>query len=788
MSYAILRAHINEKRKSLDSKTERGNYSHHHTTLNNIVKLGLSSEDNIQHSLTADLDDLINQYREFLKAKNRSDTKSPLTRVRRLSDLYRELISVETDGLTFTDIIQHALKNLYGDKIFIGEITPNTQKVIKKNSLTYREIATNMILKSKEVDENLWPQVKLDETDKYNKVKGLSSASKVLRDYFDGEAVPTERISNERINFIEEQLGLPKNTLINKIVRKTKSYYKREKKRTNPKSTKSKRYEVISNSLSKGLQLCFDEYSNFKIRGHEPEIRNITESTKKCSKTLKRLRVKEITKRHNKSWTNDGKGANGSAICFYNHLIFFQDYCVRHEKIKLEDVSTKHLTDPKLLNRMVKYIKLKGHGGTSPARLINFVNIGAQNKGYLRLCGERGERTIEDYYDDLDFILEDYHELKSSCMFAVSSRGEGSQKGKKNIKFILDEPADNRQILVHQSCTYLITQAISFQAESKRNEKLAINAKTQLIREKRSASAASYIRKAYKRIITALISEVSWIVVPRASTWGIFKYYPSISQRDDEYSSITYLKKENRYEMKAPLYGPSLLDPNVKVRYLKNSDAINATEISLKLPEYLSPLFSKFLSIRNDYIKLDLGYHIKELVENCNLDIQKIETELKSITNEDSRLIKEIEVNELKLDLSAFRNFDINEVETLLPYRSIRNGETKTKNLVRNPRWRNNRAMHRNMLFPPKNIGEIFRGTTEKAFIEVHPDLIQEGINIHAMRHLIAETHLELNPGDFIGAAAKLNDEIEQIIKTYGNRDRSKVMRELGNIQADFKY
>ena len=341
---------------------------------------------------------------------------------------------------------------------------------------------------------------------------------------------------------------------------------------------------------------------------------------------------------------------------------------------------------------------------------------------------------------------------------------------------------------MHQSSSYLIKQALSFQAESRRNEKLAMNAKTQLIREKRSASAASYITKAYKRIITALISEVSWIVVPRASTWGILKYYPSISQRDDDYPSITYLKKENRYEMKAPLYGPSLLDPNVKVRYLKNSDAINATEISLKLPEYLSPLFSKFLSIRNDYIKLDLGYHIKELVENCYLDIQKIETELKSITNEEIRLVKEIKINELKLDLSIFKSFDVNEVETFLPYRSLRNGETKTEDLVGNPRWRNSRAMHRHMLYPPKHLGEMFKGVTEKAFLEVHPDLIQEGINIHAMRHLIAETHLELKPGDFIGAAAKLNDEVEQIIKTYGNRDRSKVMRELGNIQGNFKY
>ncbi|MFS1877506.1 hypothetical protein [Enterovibrio norvegicus] len=68
---------------------------------------------------------------------------------------------------------------------------------------------------------------------------------------------------------------------------------------------------------------------------------------------------------------------------------------------------------------------------------------------------------------------------------------------------------------------------------------------------------------------------------------------------------------------------------------------------------------------------------------------------------------------------------------------------------------------------------------TYTAFMHVMPEEKQHGINMHAMRHLIAETHLDDHPGDYIGAAAKLNDEVEQIIKTYGDKDRTKAMRRI---------
>jgi len=122
----------------------------------------------------------------------------------------------------------------------------------------------------------------------------------------------------------------------------------------------------------------------------------------------------------------------------------------------------------------------------------------------------------------------------------------------------------------------------------------------------------------------------------------------------------------------------------------------------------------------------------------------------------------------IKMDLVRFASVEGEEFEMLIPWRSLRMGG------VVNPV---KKELRRLFIYDAAKFSENFTTLYYTAFLNIMGQEKQHGINLHGMRHIVAVTHLEENPGDYVGAAAKLNDDIEQIIKTYGDRDRSKAMR-----------
>lgn len=773
-----------EKAAAENDKKRLDMFRHHKTALNNVVSnFKLVEPENFAITFFERFDDLLEKYKSELKYRGRSDTRGPLTKLRRVREMYVEMNNIDFKQSTFSEILLEAAKRKFGEKLYLDSINPKNQKEVKDKHITLREIATDIVIKAVKANPKLFESVKTP-ISSFKATEGLSSASKLIRDYLTGEVVPSERVPDERLEFIEDYFLLPRGILLDKVLRKRRSAVKKQ-------SRKSKQKKVPGNPVRKkrltelcpGLLRVYNEYTDFKLHGTHPPIVNIPKESTHDRRWTLRNSLNEESQRKNRNWSIDATDSCGSAKSFYSQLLGFQEFCLEDAKLPIDQISSAHLTDPELLYDFASWSKVKGNGGSSTMRLLNFVFRASQKRGYLRLCGERGDRDVEEYFDDLDFIQEQYYELISKLEGTVRERGKAADKGKENIKFLQNYKATNRRHLVHRASVHLVSESSNFLREAKRQLRKAAKAETEILRFKAKKSASHFAQKAFDRILTAVILETSFVVAPRASTWCDFKYYESVHARDERYCSITYLRQKNRFEMMAPLYGPSLVNDQEWVRYLKNSDAKNATPIHIILPEYLTPLFKKYIDIRSFYIEHNMTFNVKEDIADVEAEISKLSSTETSMPS--SKVLALIE--EYEKDLVSFKAFNPKDIELFIPWRSVRTSETRESNSLTNPIWKLRRLLRRNFIQDPSKLGMKFKDQTCDAFYNISPEDDQNGINIHAMRHLAAETYLENNPGDYLGAAALLNDEVETVIKVYGNRDRAKAMRELAEQKPGFE-
>jgi len=724
MSVDLLRIRINEGIGS-ENKTESARFRHLNTALNNLIKLEVIRPDLIQLALGDDLKNTLSKYKVILGQQGKSDLKSPLTRVRRLAEFYAQIYGIDEGGLAFHELLQVAVKRKYGDDLYVGEITPKNQNLILKDKITYRHVAKQIIIAACNSDPKLWVSVDL------SKPATLGSASKVVRDYITGESIPGERVEDDRIFFIERFLHLSKNSLLSKIKRRVD--HKCLGKKVSEKSISHTNKRVyVHKQLNIKLLRIYEEYSAFKISNTQPEIKNISDEMRQSKYFEMRNKVKENNKRASR-WTMNAKGKCGSKEGFRSQLLFFQDYCINYLNIDFEEVGSEHLTNPEFLYDMVMKMSQDNSGGTSAARLLNWVYRGCQKQGYLRMCGDLGGRDLSEFFDDLEYIYEEYSEWHDLILRGVSENGKGSQKGKKNIAFLLKLPSGQRRQEFHKASKFLMTRAEKFQLEAESKIEFAKKSSAPVKADKYYRSAASYIKRALNYSAAALVGEISFSNCPRAANWTMLKYYASSSAKDGSFASITYLRQKNRFNLYIPLYGSSLIESGLNSRYIKNADAENAVDIDLDLPEGLTPLIKKYLSIRADFIKMELV---------------------------------------------RFSGVEKEDVEMFFPWRFVRaSAESNSTEQLLNSMF----------IYDASKFSDNFKHLYYLAFLNVMPSEKQHGINLHAMRHLVASTHVDDCPGDYLGAAAKLNDDVEQIIKTYGDKDRSKAMRGASNAPYIFE-
>jgi len=828
MSYEILKAHIETQKGILTVPAQIRQNSHYQSSLNLLFKLDLCTESNLVNVLTEDLDETIEKCRSKLKENGNADVRGPLSKIRRLSELYTQLIGSHLVHLTFSEILQEAINKKFGAKnVSNVDITPLTQHEIKSKKMTFREIATMLIIDSKEYNPDLWPRVNIKPRGSV-KTLGLSSASQTLKNYITGDELPSERVSEERILYIERWFAIPKYTLVKKVVRKsieTKreiNNKKRNAKKLGDVVDKKKEVDLV---LSPDLKRFYDEYSAFKISGIQPILLNVTDEMLNDEYADIDLVVTETSKRSNKKWTKNARGVCGSQLGFFGHLLSFQVFCLYMSKNgdnngdiaevykninTYKDVTTEHLTQPKAIldyaNACLEEQKRKDFppiSGSASSRLLNLISRTTKDSCYLYFCALKGDRDINKFFRDLSFICKRAPNLIEKCKKEIKERGKGHEKGKKDIKFLLNiEDPDQRRKTVFNSNKFLIESGEVFLRDSERLYGKAKTEKSVMKRNKFKNSSAASARDAYSRIKVALISEVSFISALRSESWGILHYYNSVEEQELEYPSLTFHRKKNQYQLFFPTFGPEYFSQKDSTRFMKNSDAKNAQNIDFMLPETFTPLIKKFLYAREIYLRNNVIALLPEVLRDAQEDITKFEN---ALLNPDDKIFSDkkyqgyphellkssfsIYIEELNKDIEKLSNFNEKKCKLLLPHLSLRLTETRVVDLVNIPSWKEKRLCKRSMIINAKTLSTQHKDMTRKAYEYVLPDTVQEGLFMHSNRHLSVCTYLDKNPGEFLQAASILNDEVEQVILKYGDRDKARAQNAVVRKNSDnFKY
>jgi len=763
-------------RKDIDSteKAISNNARQLLTALNNLLKSEATNKNRLAKDLTERLSELLTDYKKYLKDSNKADVNGYLTRVRNLSKYYIELTTLNTEKMSFSDVLKEGLKRKYGslDKFYDGDIDPKKQVEIKNKFITYPQVCNEIVEAGIKEEPEIWVAFDINdpEIEAKKRKSAIGAAGRNIRYWITGETVPSSRVPVERVIFIEKYLGLPKNSLVNKfnLLHKKHSIEKIEKKKV------TKRETFVARTLNKNFQDYYLEYSNYKIHGTQPTIRNISEQMRLDKYASRRLKVRELQNSKERRWSKGANGVIGAADKFYNTMRGFIHFCVTQRGMALEEVDVHHLTDPSILDELIVAANKGVLSGSMVSYIFTIVKSGSEKKGYLRLCASPGDRTLDEYFDDLDFIIEEFPIWKDQANRTVKEKGIGADKGKENILFLLEKDTEQRTDICNKACGFLVQKSQSNLIEAQRLLKLSENKnRNQKSRDRLEKEVGSPLKRAYHDAMSAMILGVSFENCPRVLNWSMLKYYDSVSAQDLLYSSLTYHRQKNRFKLYIPLYGPCSISGE-NIRYLKNAEAKNAEKIDIFLSEDLTPIIKNFLNIREYYIKHFLTYKIPKVIEKNNETIEYLKNN--SLNMSLDKIEKLIEI--LSLDNRSYNMFNLDETMPLIVWLTVPKDFSHLKSdylegILSNDAWLAERQISRKLHILKRTLSNQFKSETKEAFYALDPNLKQVGVNIHALRHLAAITHLENHPGDYKGAAKIINDDVEQIFKTYGDKSKS---------------
>lgn len=751
-------------------KKNTGDFRHHKTSLNNITKkYALVSDSTFQSMMFDQFDTLLENYENAIVAANKASTSSPLTRLKNLQELYAGLVQpIHQDETTLSKLLLDAAKKLYGDKFYTGPVD-NYHK-IQAQYLTIASLCRNIVSDAIKKQPHLFANA-------HKNQNSFNSAAKKIKEYFTGESLPSTRVPKERLHFIEDYLGIKRDSISERafgrysVKKKSDLNVERRNKAKSPKRVTRKKFSC--KELNSHLQAYFDEYKAFKIDGIEPVLRNVTQEMRDDEYAEYMLNVEERTSKHIKNWTKNGKGEYPSASGFYSVLKAFLNYCVEEKNIDFEDVTTSHLTSPRILIDFANWSS-KGNAPHSAQKLLNAIYISCQQTGYLRLCGDTGERSLEKFNKDLDFIQLRYPKLMELAEKGkVLSKNRTNPTGQENIRFLLEMHWRDRRNVVYQASFNMLKQANYFINEAKKGLSRAARTTRDEAKHKKEVYAATCADKAMSLATTALITETCFLSAPRATTLAQLRYFPSEAAKEPNTPCIVYHSHKGCFEIDVPVYGYDIGNNYEVVRLLKNSESKDIRSIHATFPADMTPLFKTFLQARKLYIDTHMTTYIKVWLTKYDAHIELIN---KADISEESRAKY---LQSMIDNKKVFEEFDPENVNMLFPYFAYRTKPDIKDDLPRKPDWEAKLMVKRAYARPSTKLGEDFAKATCDAFADLLPSESNPAVNIHATRHLSAITYLDEHKGAYRDVAAIINDNEEQVVKTYGNKDRAIVMREL---------
>lgn len=760
-----------QKYKLDENKTAYSNFGHYRTILKSLVEIyKLVDPEKLRQHFTFDFEDLMSNFKTTLVERGKSE-RSPLSRLRAMQKIYLEITNIDYTNKTISEVLIDAAKRKYGDMLYTDHVSIGEfNKVLRhQNSMSIKQLCNKMVEEGIKKDPSLWPK-----TDPDN-IEEIKDAARSVRDYFVGKSVPSLRVPLERIYFIEEYLMIDKGVIVNKTVRGNKKVTTpptKTKKRTESEKKAYLDKQMSVKVLNTHLTNYFNEYRSYKIGHSEPTVRNISKEMKSMPFAELRTTVKEKNKSRDGKWTIRADGEYSSAESFKLLLLFFMNYCIEQENIAFDDVSTDHLTQYALIKRLC----YAGKNGRSPSyvtTLLSYIGLGCQRRGYLRLCGDRGNRDINDYFSELDFIGEEIDSLYD--IVKGGTKKINTNSGKQNIMFLMNIEKNKRVQLCFDASNKMLDESDYLISESKKKTKPAWDKveKSTTHKIKELKSTAHYIEDAFSRVISAFLLKYCFTLCPRSNTWSYLRYCPTIAESSPDVPSIVFHSHKDTYEINIPRYTRSLDNPENIARVFKNSNSISTKNINMFLKTEVVPIMHKLIKIRSLYIENHISFYVKKCLDEAD-DVTRTIKEMK-IDDE----AKSIFLREHNLDIEAFENYSPEKIDMLFPYFSRVTRLKLLPHLATRESYITSRRRRRFFIRHSTKLGEDFEKITHGVFSYLMPNEKQRGINIHALRHLSAMTFLQYYPGQDAGAAAILNDSIEMIRRTYGTTDNEEEMKTL---------
>ena len=700
MSVVKFLENIKNKIKNSVEARDKSHYTHLRTALNNLMKYEIISDYTLKEDLTVNLENTLKKYKDTITKEGKADTRGPLSKVRRLSEYYIEITDINYDKLSVSELLLKAAKLKFECDIYLGTIPKTNRTNIKEGIITITDICSLIVREAYQLDSNSW---NIDNID--NRIQRNNSVS-VIKKWFTGERNPTTKVPSARLRSIEKVLNLP----IDILIEKSQSLTNKEGANSSNKKTKNKKNSYVVKNLNPEFYQFYQQYSSYKIHGEKPEIKYPLETGNKYTfgdSTIRELNSKGKEGR----WTPGNNGRNTSLQRLNSQLKAFCHYCVSEEKIAQKDVSLSHLTDSKLLERMKLWvIRTAGIGYVVFDSLLLLIKATTSSRGFLRLAGNKGDRCIEEYFAELDYLQIEIPVWSSEIRELKANVAKETVGRKLNIKKILRMELGERRQLFADMNKNLIERSESNYLEGlfflKKSKSKSVQ---DSYRERLLMKSSTFITNAYEQAMTAMILETSFLVCPRVSNWATLNFFES--KEDNIYSLPSFSKSlKNRYEIDIPLSGPNLLDHNQGVRYIKNSKALNTKPIRVILKESFSPTINQFLKIRELYINEFMEHHANYYLDDL-IAQKKILIESKGKCIFESSILKYFIAN-LNEKLDSKTPDDINFLKKAIALSSAKTPDIPIKNLTKKQL---DRALKK-----------VDPTIIKKAVLELQPDIIEQ--------------------------------------------------------------
>jgi hypothetical protein len=620
MSISKLLDSINTK---IDTSTDRkSHYTHLRTALNNLVKYDLISDYTLKDDLTTDLSAVREKYRVIVKRNGQADQRGPISKVNKLSEYYIETHDINYDKLSVAEILLKSAKLKFGEDIYLGTIPKIKRFEIKKTKKTLSSICSLIVREGYEITPSAW-----NITDINNRIERNNSVH-VIKKWFTGERYPSStKIPVSRLHCLEKVLNIPKNVLVNKSIQldQQASIDKHGSLENSGYKSAKGRQNYAVQVLNKEFYEFFLQYSEYKIHGIAPKAKYTLEERKF---SFGGSSVRELNSSGKESrWTAGNNGKNANLVRFNVLLRAFCSYCVTQENIAANDVSLSHMTDSFLLERLQLWeIKTTGIGLVLYDSLLHLIKVNCGTRGFLRLCGNKGDRSIEDYFAELNHLTEEIPFWMAQIKDLKANVSRVVVGGKSNVKYFLTLEVEKRLQLAEDMKKNLIERADSNYAESLFFLKKSQSNKTQdSMRERTFRKSGKFLNKAYQQAMTANIFNISFTVCPRVGNWASLNYFDS---QKDNIHAIPALTQDfkGRYEVHIPLSGPNQLNLNEDVRYIKNAKFASTRAIIKILKPEFSPEIKNFLKIRkfyiNNYMQEYVDLYLKKLKKQLAIVIK----------------------------------------------------------------------------------------------------------------------------------------------------------------------